>query len=281
METKKEKLTILVCAHKPDEHIRNYPPYKAIQVGAALHPEMDLGFLKDNVGDNISEKNPKYCEWSALYWGWKNLKNVEYKGLAHYRRYFDIDINQENIDELINGYDILITNKRICDKSVFEIFASCVSYDNAYLFIDVLLSIYPDCNDALLSYLFNNNKYCQCSMFVAKSEIYDDFCKFAFSILFKLENKMKNSGYSRLNRTLGYVGELLLGLYIENKGLRERIVPMEAIGVNSFNSSLKDSLINTAKFKLHNHKKTSEIPTPWEAILVGYKIDGIKLDYYK
>ena len=96
MESKKEKLTILVCAHKPDEHIRNYPPYKAIQVGAALHPEMDLGFLKDNVGDNISEKNPKYCEWSALYWGWKNLNNVEYKGLAHYRRYFDIDINQEN-----------------------------------------------------------------------------------------------------------------------------------------------------------------------------------------
>ena len=92
---------------------------------------------------------------------------------------------------------------------------------------------------------------------------------------------MKNSGYSRLNRTLGYVGELLLGLYIEYKGLRERIVPMEAIGVNSFNSSLKDSLINTAKFKLHNYKKTSEIPTPWEAILVGYKIDGIKLDYYK
>lgn len=42
METKKEKLTILVCAHKPDEHIRNYPPYKAIQVGAALHEKRGI-----------------------------------------------------------------------------------------------------------------------------------------------------------------------------------------------------------------------------------------------
>lgn len=56
---------------------------------------------------------------------------------------------------------------------------------------------------------------------------------------------------------------------------------MEAIGVYSFNSSIKDNIINTVKFKLHNYKKTSEIPTPWGAILVGYKIDGIKLDYYK
>lgn len=280
METKKEKLTILVCAHKPDEHIRNYPPYKAIQVGAALHPEMDLGFLKDNVGDNISEKNPKYCEWSALYWGWKNLKNVEYKGLAHYRRYFDIDFRKEIIDKMIEGYDIIVTSKNYSINNNFDFYGSSVSYDNAFIFLDTLMSLYPDCKIAALNYLFNNNKYTVCSMFIAKSEIYDDFCDFAFNILFAMEKKIKDSGYSRINRTLAYTGELLLGLYIEYKGLREKIVPMKAIGVSSFKFSFKSKMLINIKHKLFYRRRISELPKPDSAIMVGYKMDGIKLDYF-
>ena len=37
--------------------------------------------------NNISEKNPYYCELTGLYWAWKNL-DAEYIGLVHYRRYF-------------------------------------------------------------------------------------------------------------------------------------------------------------------------------------------------
>ena len=249
-------------------------------MGSALHPEMDLGFLKDNVGDNISEKNPKYCEWSALYWGWKNLKNVEYKGLAHYRRYFDIDFRKEIIDKMIEGYDIIVTSKNYSIKNNFDFYGSSVSYDNAFIFLDTLMSLYPDCKIAALNYLFNNNKYTVCSMFIAKSEIYDDFCDFAFNILFAMEKKIKDSGYSRINRTLAYTGELLLGLYIEYKGLREKIVPMKAIGVSSFKFSFKSKMLFNIKNKLLYRKRISELPKPDSAIMVGYKMDGIKLDYF-
>ena len=51
------RIKILVACHKADPNIRHDDIYMPIQVGKALHPELDLGFQCDNTGDNISEKN--------------------------------------------------------------------------------------------------------------------------------------------------------------------------------------------------------------------------------
>lgn len=89
-ENKQPRVKILVACHKADPNIRQDDIYMPIQVGKALHPELDLGFQCDNTGDNISEKNGSYCELTALYWAWKNLKDIDYIGLCHYHRYFSI-----------------------------------------------------------------------------------------------------------------------------------------------------------------------------------------------
>ena len=63
-------IKILIAAHKkywmPDDDV-----YLPIHVGAA--GKADLGYTRDDTGDNISEKNPNFCELTALYWAWKNL----------------------------------------------------------------------------------------------------------------------------------------------------------------------------------------------------------------
>ena len=45
--------------------------------------------------DNISDKNDSYCELTAMYWAWKNIKkiypNIKYIGLFHYRRFLAFD----------------------------------------------------------------------------------------------------------------------------------------------------------------------------------------------
>ena len=79
-------ICIAVATHKayrrPEDSM-----YLPLQVGEALHPDVDLGFACDNTGDNISDRNAYYSELTGLYWLWKNC-DAEYKGLVHYRRHF-------------------------------------------------------------------------------------------------------------------------------------------------------------------------------------------------
>lgn len=58
-----------VVTHK-ECNVKLKNPYIFLQVGAALHPL--LGYLADNVGDNISQKNENFCGLAGFYWIWKN-----------------------------------------------------------------------------------------------------------------------------------------------------------------------------------------------------------------
>ena len=75
---------IIVATHKTYP-MPNDKMYFPIQVGA--EGKNNLGYQADNTGDNISKKNPYFCELTGLYWAWKNL-DADYIGLAHYRRHF-------------------------------------------------------------------------------------------------------------------------------------------------------------------------------------------------
>ena len=88
------KSKIIVCAHKNDFVLSN-DVFRPLQVGKA-QSAVNLGFDGDDTGDNISRKNPNYCELTGLYWAWKNLKDYDYVGLAHYRRYFDFSKKTRN-----------------------------------------------------------------------------------------------------------------------------------------------------------------------------------------
>ena len=75
----KADIKIVIAAHKPyvmpEDKI-----YLPVQVGS--EGKQNIGFQRDNEGDNISEKNPSFCELTGLYWAWKNL-DADYIGLAH------------------------------------------------------------------------------------------------------------------------------------------------------------------------------------------------------
>lgn len=81
-----KNIKILIACHKPSELPKN-DLFLPVRVGAALHDD-DFGLQRDDDGqDNISKKNLGYCELTAIYWAWKNLK-ADYYGLFHYRRFY-------------------------------------------------------------------------------------------------------------------------------------------------------------------------------------------------
>ena len=117
-----KNIKIIVATHKkyemPEDNM-----YIPVQVGK--EGKQDLGYTPDNTGENISLKNPYYCELTGLYWAWKNL-DAEYIGLVHYRRYFSNktiltkDIKQRltkissinEIDRMLENTDIILPKKR-------------------------------------------------------------------------------------------------------------------------------------------------------------------------
>ena len=126
------KVKILVAQHKPAKVYSN-DIYTPIHVGKAIS-SLDLGILGDDTGENISHLNPYYCELTAQYWAWKNLHDVDYIGLCHYRRYFKTEITEENIDEIMSDCDIVLTRRITLRTNILHWYSSCLIPEDIALF---------------------------------------------------------------------------------------------------------------------------------------------------
>lgn len=283
MEEKKQpRIKILVACHKADPNIRQDDIYMPIQVGKALHPELDLGFQCDNTGDNISEKNGSYCELTALYWAWKNLKDVDYIGLCHYRRYFDFS-KIDDVREFIRKTKTIVPKPIILNRSIFTELAYLTSIEDTYILLDTILQIYPKYKKDVLSYYFYNNKFSPYNMFIFSAEQFSSYCSFLFNILEKFEDRIKLSPYTRQRRVVGYMGETLLGLWIECNKIKHKTLNVENVGTVD-SSKIKDMLArirNNAAFvfsrPITSYKSIDVMPS----VAVGLASDSIHLSGIK
>lgn len=221
-------LKILIAAHKkywmPDDDV-----YMPLQVGA--EGKESLGYTPDNTGDNISAKNPNYCELTGLYWAWKNL-GCEYIGLCHYRRYFgksthtkDIEkkkeaiFHREDYERLLQKYDVILPKKR---NYYIETVRS--QYEHAHFKKDldevekIIAEKYPDYSDAFTK-VMNRRKLHILNMFVMKKSYFDEYCAWLFDILFTLEKRIDISSYDAYEaRIYGFLAERLFNVWLERQG---------------------------------------------------------------
>lgn len=226
-------IKILVATHKkywmPDDEV-----YLPIHVGK--EGKQDLGYVGDDTGDNISLKNPNYCELTAIYWAWKNLK-ADYVGLVHYRRYFtnhnfrdcekkkqDI-LTKQDFESILKDVDIIVPDKR---KYYIETIRS--HYNHSYYEKDlnetekIVKEFYPEYEKAFTKVMKRTWAH-MFNMFVMRRDYFDEYCKWLFAILFELEKRIDISNYTTMEaRVFGFISELLLDVWLETRQIKYKEV---------------------------------------------------------
>lgn len=227
-----EEIKIIVAAHKPYRMPEDYL-YIPMQVGAEGNE--DIGFLRDNTGDNISAKNPNYCELTGLYWMWKN-EMCDVVGLVHYRRHFTVKkrrdkwgciATKEQIQKKLQEADIILPKKRHyiieTNYSQYAHAHHAIDLDTAR---DIIKEKYPEYLEAYDRQM-SMTKGHKFNMFIMRQKYLKEYCEWLFDILFELERRLDISGYSQYDaRVFGYVSEWLLDVWLDTKGYSYTEMPV-------------------------------------------------------
>lgn len=228
------KAKILVCTHTDSFYLQS-DLYQPIHVGKAMHPEREFPFPGDDTGDNISMKNGSYCELTATYWAWKNLKDLDYIGIAHYRRYFDFaaretfanndmeDVSKEELERrcqnvnplslMEDGTEVVLSRPSYIPTSVGQSYSNSHVPEDFHLLCRVILKLYPEYEPTLRKHFFCSNKWIGYNMLFCKKELFDKYAEWLFNILFEVEKYCKVSEWGYQSRVFGFMGEILTPLF--------------------------------------------------------------------
>lgn len=217
------KIEILVAAHKkfpmPDK--KGYLP---VLVGAAKNYEPGIEYQRDDEGENISAKNPNYNELTAVYWAWKNLKDVDAVGLVHYRRlFFDKKpyslnnvVSIDKVKKLLGQYDVILPKKRnYYIETNYSHYVHAHHQEPVDTTREVIKKEYPQYL-AKFDQVMKRLKAHMFNMFIMRRDAFESYCTFMFGVLNKVENQIDITNYSvQEKRVFGYISELLMDVWLE------------------------------------------------------------------
>lgn len=243
---------IYVITHKKfaDEKL-NKDIYRVLHVGKNLDctPE----YLRDDTGDNISEKNSTYCELTGLYWIWKNVKapEDEITGLVHYRRFFTDEAGY-------NEYKKTGTIPKITDGTdgEFDLQENEVILPKRYITLSTLRGSYKRCHDIgdldvvreamektcpeyikTFEKVLSHHKGYYFNMVICRRKVLDDYCEWLFPLMSEIERAMESRtqgptppaddlSAAYQSRVYGFIAERLLQVWVEHNNLKIKEMPV-------------------------------------------------------
>lgn len=263
-----KKIKIFLAYHKDTVRIQS-EILTPIHVGRANSTkflrESLLDIIGDDTGNNISSKNENFCELTAQYWAWKNVKS-EYIGFMHYRRLLSFNTSIEfkedkwgcccdkyfsdmyrkkyllydnNISEIVKKYDIITCKKwDVRNAGSKNNYYHYKMSDNKLFIKDydmalsILLKKYPEFKESVKEY--NESVYgYYTNIFIMKYEIFNYYCNWLFDILFELEKIIDISKYNtQEKRVFGYISEWLFGIFITYFSKRYSIKELQRTIIN-------------------------------------------------
>lgn len=207
----------------------------------------NVNIQNDNTGDNISEKNPRYGELTAVYWAWKNLKDVDIIGMSHYRRYlmtrsfgmvkthYDItwkdflalNYTPKKFETDLKRYDFVVSKKwHFKGLTVEKQYLEHHPFpEDLQLLRSILSELHPESVPIYDEYLNQSDTY-TCCLFVTSWKQFDNLCSWMFPVLFELEKRLDFSKYDVYQqRMIAFLYERLLNVYFKVGNYRMKEYP--------------------------------------------------------
>jgi len=219
---------IAVALHKPAP-MPDDPMYLPVQAGAALHA--DLGVQRDDAGESISGRNPLYCELTVHYWLWRNAE-ADACGLCHYRRYFTRRafgrrlihaLDSETAETLLQEADVIVPRPRLY---LIETNYSHYAHAHRAADLDLARAVIADRCPAYLpafDRVMKRRRGRRFNMFLMRREAFRAYSAWLFGILQDMEARL---GPDVPERTLGYVAERLMDVWLETDRPRMKQLPV-------------------------------------------------------
>ena len=184
------------------------PSYiKPLGLGGGKFPEHWLTELN---GENITDLNKYFSEWTGLYWIWKNkldnIKDNDWIGNCHYRKLW---LNNQFSKKQKSSFKNLSSNLLKPDNPIFQN-CDAVLLQPTFLKKDTVFQQFENVHgknilencinfldtedaDKFRKYL-NGNTLCVLAMFIAKAHIFKSYCESIFPFLHKcLDYCLKNN----------------------------------------------------------------------------------------
>lgn len=274
-----DKIKIFICCHKPcnPKHNEVYTPFNHGRKVSPYKGQMD-NMIGDDVGDNISEKQPIYNEHVATYWIWKNVHNVEYVGICHYRRFLGYDFTPLNTDALFaDGTDVIMGRKGFYPKTRWSGLIPFIQIEDFLIVWGSIKKICPDYLPTMLQYLNGYYSY-NYNLIVCRKVLFDKFAEWMFSIFDEVEKYYRPSGYANSKRSLAYIAEVLTAVYFIHNKCKIKEMPIVFEGKEVPNIGFKwrclRAFLQNIVWRLTKNRPIRIDPSVYR----GMKEDGIELD---
>ena len=218
--------------------------YELMQTGKDF--DLIQGIKRDNNLENISHKNPNYSELTAAYWLWKNEKNLDFIGMCHYRRYFDlfppffnnrpavVNLNNENFKKtklykkneeqhkkillkyLKQGF-VIVPKPQKFNSSVEQQYKENHYIEHLEQVIDLILVKQPEYKKSIDTVLEKTSLRI-CNMFISSKQFWDDYHKWLFTLFLELEKTIIIPKDFYQQRVYAFLSERLFNFYlVQNK----------------------------------------------------------------
>lgn len=218
----------------------------------------DTGDNISSKNEMYNELSAQYWVWK----NYDKIGCPDHVGFMHYRRHFifndkvykrdflgcvhfdkmdddyfsEINLNDSDIKDFIDGYDLvcikrldLIQRAKILKTEQCKTPRGCYGYNRGLkvedydLMLKILTVLKPEYTHAARIYTEGDISFGYNS-FIMSKELFFEYNEFLFPILYELEKQIDFSAYCKQGlRTLGYLGERLLSIFILQKMLKKEI----------------------------------------------------------